>query len=118
MSTIAIDFDGVLSDYTGWKGRTAPLDPPVEGAIQAIRDYQDHGLEVVIYTTRADSPAAVVMLHRWLREHGLQQKRIEAIDISNKKPPAVVYLDDRAMLFTGKFPTPDEVKAFKTWKGF
>jgi hypothetical protein len=118
MSTIAIDFDGVLSDYSGWKGREAPLDGPVVGAIQAIRDYQDAGLTVVIYTSRADSASGVTMIERWLREHGLQQRRIDSITITDRKPPAIVYLDDRAVCFFGIFPTPENVKAFKTWKGF
>jgi hypothetical protein len=118
MSTIAIDFDGVLSDYSGWKGREAALDGPVVGAIQAIRDYQDAGFTVVIYTSRADHPKGVTMIERWLRDYGLQQKRIDTITITDRKPPAVVYLDDRAMLFTGIFPTPEKIKAFKTWKGF
>ena len=116
MSTIALDFDGVLSDYSGWQGRHALLDPPVEGAIQAIRDYQDAGLVVVIYTSRADHPEGVTMIERWLREHGLQQKRIDSIKITDRKPPAIVYLDDRAWCFTGTFPTPEEIKSFKTWK--
>lgn len=116
--TIAIDFDGVLSKYTGWKGYSAPLDPPVEGAIQAIRDYQDAGLSVAIYTSRADSSAQVIRIEQWLREHGLEFKRIKEIQISNLKPPATVYLDDRAFQFNGIFPTPGEIKDFKTWQGF
>jgi hypothetical protein len=118
MSTVALDFDGVLSEYTGWKGHSAPLDPPVEGAIQAIRDYQDAGLSVVIYTSRADSPVSAMRLDQWLRTHGLEHKRVDAVEITNKKPPAIVYLDDRAICFTGKFPSPKEIIAFKTWQQY
>lgn len=118
MSTIAIDFDGVLSAYTGWKGYGAPLDPPVEGAFQAIRDYQDAGLKVTIYTTRADSIESISRIERWLTQHGMEHRRSDKIEITNKKPPAILYLDDRAYLFTGIFPTIEEIKAFKTWQGF
>lgn len=31
------------------------------------------------------------------------------------KPPAVVYIDDRAHLFTGKWPSIDELKDFRPW---
>jgi histidinol phosphatase-like enzyme len=117
MSTIALDFDGVLSDYTGWKGHSAPLDPPVDGAIQAIQDYQDAGFEVVIYTTRADSTKSIMRIFTWLMEHGLERHRAEQIKITNFKPPAIVYLDDRAICFTGKFPSVEDLKNFKTWKG-
>jgi hypothetical protein len=117
MNAIAIDFDGVISDFTG----NRPFDnlnPPVTGAIEAIRSYQDAGLNVVIYTTRAGSLKEVNYISQWLRLYGLENRRIEKIDITNKKPPAIVYLDDRGWLFTGSFPTADEIKAFKTWKGF
>jgi hypothetical protein len=118
MNTIALDFDGVLCDNTGWKGRHAGLDGPVTGAIQAIRDYQDSGITVVIHTQRADTPSGVIVISRWLRDHGLEQRRINMINITDRKPAATVYLDDRAILFTGTFPPPEEIKAFKTWKGF
>lgn len=116
MSTIAIDFDGVLSDYAGWKGYSAPFDPPVEGAIQAIRDYQDAGYDVCIYTTRADSPDQIVRLQQWLRVHTLEKKRVNKIKITDRKPPAIVYIDDRAILFTGTFPSIKTIQEFKTWK--
>ena len=116
MSTLAIDFDGVLSDYRGWHG-AGTLDPPVAGAIQAIRDYQDAGLTVTIYTTRADGPKAVMKLEKWLQEHGLEYKRIKEIQITNTKPPAIVYLDDRAWRFNGQFPKAEEILAFRTWQG-
>jgi predicted phosphatase len=57
-------------------------------------------------------------MEQWLRVHGLEKQRINKISITSKKPPAVVYLDDRAILFTGKFPSPEEIKNFKTWQGF
>lgn len=117
MSTIALDFDGVLSDYTGWKGHQAPFDPPVDGAIAAIRDYQDAGYRVCIYTTRADSSAQIARLELWLKTHGLERKRINELNITDRKPPAIIYLDDRAMLFTGTFPSVEQIKEFKTWKG-
>lgn len=116
MSTIALDFDGVLSDYTGWKGHSAPFDPPVDGAIQAIRDYQDAGFEVVIFTSRADSVGSIRRITDWLHTYGLEHRRITAITITNHKPPAIVYLDDRAICFTGTFPSVEEIHNFKTWK--
>jgi hypothetical protein len=118
MNMIALDFDGVLSDYTGWKGYLAPFDPPVSGAIEAIRDYQDAGLTVAIYTSRADSHASVIRLEQWLTQYGLEKKRISQLEITNKKPPALIYLDDRAMLFTGQFPSVEEIKSFKTWQQY
>jgi hypothetical protein len=31
------------------------------------------------------------------------------------KPPALLTIDDRALTFTGKWPTLDEIKSFKPW---
>jgi hypothetical protein len=117
MPTIAIDFDGVLSDYTGWRGYSAPLDPPVDGALQAIRDYHDAGFEICIHTSRADNSKQVSKLATWFKEHGLESKYLEGLQITNQKPPAIIYIDDRAWCFTGKFPTIEQLKNFKTWRG-
>jgi hypothetical protein len=118
MSTIGIDFDGVLSEYTGWKGGNATLDPPVTGAIEAIRAYQDAGLEVCIYSSRAEDGPAKERIRKWLQAYGLESKRIQKIAVTNLKPPAIVYLDDRAWCFKGVFPTPTEILSFRTWQGY
>jgi hypothetical protein len=117
MSTVALDFDGVLSDYSGWRGHDAPLEAPVAGAIQAIRDYQDAGFEVVIYTTRADSVKSIARIIQWLKEWGLEYARVNKIDITSLKPPAIIYIDDLAFCFQGIFPSVKFVTDFKTWKG-
>jgi hypothetical protein len=117
MSTIAIDFDGVLSDYSG-RYNPKELDPPFPGALDAIREYQDAGLKVCIYTTRADSIDSASKVERWLRKYGLEHRRIDQIQITNRKPPAIVYLDDRAWCFKGQFPSPEEILQFRTWQGY
>jgi hypothetical protein len=118
VDTIAIDFDGVLSAYTRWKGYLAPFDPPVEGALDAIRSYQDAAFKVCIFTSRADSLKQIERIEQWLAEYGLEGRRIRAIEITNRKPPAIIYLDDRAWLFTGTFPTPQQISEFKTWQKY
>lgn len=32
------------------------------------------------------------------------------------KPPAIFYIDDRAMRFEGRWPSVDEIRAFRPWK--
>jgi hypothetical protein len=117
MPIVAIDFDGVLSDYTGWRGYSAPIDPPVDGALQAIRDYSDAGYEICIHTSRADSAKQISRLVAWFKEHGLERKYVEGLTITNQKPPAIIYIDDRAWYFAGRFPSIEELKNFKTWRG-
>jgi hypothetical protein len=117
MPTLALDFDGVISDYTGWRGYKAPFDPPVDGALEAIREYIDNGYDIVVHTSRADSPEQTKRLLAWFKEYGLEPRYLERIAITATKPPAIIYIDDRGWKFDGRFPTIHELKNFKTWKG-
>jgi hypothetical protein len=109
MKTLAIDFDGVLSAYTGWKGEMAPLDPPLPGAIDFLNECLDHGFAVVIFTTRPEQ-----LVHEWLQVHAPPEVSM-VVQITNTKPPAWLYIDDRAFLFTGAYPSIDEINSFKAW---
>lgn len=94
MSTVAIDFDGVLADYHGWQGMEH-LDPPIPGAAEFLWRVKWAGYDIVIFSTRgADRPEAI---RAWLRENGAPDN----IQITNIKPPALVYIDDRAHRFDG-----------------
>jgi hypothetical protein len=110
MKTLAIDFDGTLSAYTGWRGHEAPLDPPLPGAIEFLIRCLDHGeFKVVIFTTRA-----VQLVDEWLDQYAPPEVA-NVVEITNQKPPAWLYIDDRAYLFTGAFPTIAQIDNFKAW---
>jgi hypothetical protein len=109
MKTLAIDFDGVLSAYTGWKGDMAPLDPPLPGAIEFLEACVAHGFAVTIFTTRPEQ-----LVSEWLEAHA-PQIGYSQIGITNKKPPAWLYIDDRCFLFKGTFPSMEEIDKFKAW---
>ena len=60
----------------------------------------------------------------WLRTHadGIHHEHpgyngIEDVRLTAKKPPALIYLDDRAIRFTGpgSFPTVDDIWKAKPW---
>ena len=106
--TICVDFDGVLTDYSGWKGENH-FDPPREGADEFLEELANE-YKVVVLTTR---PADKVWA--WLREHGLDKW---VTDVTDRKPPAVAYIDDRAVCFQGNFrQTSYEVRVFRPyWK--
>lgn len=102
--TVCIDLNGVLDQYTGWKGE-GHMDPPRPGAERFLselsRDYK-----VVIFTTQ---PAERVW--KWMREYGLDQY---VSDVTDRKPPALVYVDDRAVTFRGDFEeTLREIRTFR-----
>lgn len=112
--TIVFDFDGVIHSYTsGWKGITCIPDPPVHGIEKALKDIHDAGYEVVIVSTRCDSFFGRVAIENWLDLYGLS---VFVDRVCKEKPPAIVYIDDRAICFDGH-PEKllEKIKAFKPW---
>lgn len=113
--TVAIDFDGPIHSYvSGWTG-PVPTDLPVLGAKEAILAYLRAGLNVVIYSTRAETPEGDAGIREYMRLH-FPSSIHNHITVTSKKPIAVLYIDDRGFEFRGVFPTPEEVKNFRPWK--
>jgi hypothetical protein len=93
--TVAVDFDGVLHSYTsGWTG-ALPQDPPNDGALDFIQSILDAGYLAVIYSSRASNIGGEAAILAWLRHWGFPD-----LPITNKKPMAIAYVDDRAVAFT------------------
>jgi len=69
-----------------------PYDSPVEGAINAIKKLKNKGYDVVVFTARED----LEPVDEWFRKHCNGW----SLEITNKKPPAIAYIDDRAIRFT------------------
>lgn len=65
--TIAIDFDGVLADYSkGYQGKDV-FGTPIPGADNATKVLKENGWRIIIYTTRPNTDA----LRKWLKENGI-----------------------------------------------
>lgn len=95
--TVVFDFDGVIHSYTsGWKGETCIPDPPVPGIMEAISGIRAKGYEVVVVSTRCNTHEGRLAVYRYLAIHG-----IEVDGVRKEKPPAIVYIDDRAICFDG-----------------
>ena len=106
-ATIAVDFDGVIHAYSkGWHDGTI-YDEPVPGAIDALRELMQT-YAVYVHTTRNAVDVAV-----WLTKWTALDVRVDYILdgvkfwsdqdkllVSNRKLPAVAYIDDRALHFT------------------
>lgn len=101
---VCVDLNGVLDRYTGWKDADH-WDEPREGAAEFLRRLRADGYRVVVFTTRyADH------VREWLAVHGLAE---HVDEVTDRKPPAHVFVDDRAVRFTGDFAaTLEEIGRF------
>ena len=110
--TVVLDFDGVIHSYTsGWQGVTVIPDPPVDGIREAIDDIRRF-YKVVVVSTRCFQEGGLAAVRTWLEEHNIIVDEVLA-----HKPPAIVYIDDRALTFDGN---PQgllhKIKTFRTWQ--
>lgn len=107
LKTVCLDFDGVLNNYNGWRGKDH-LGEPREGIKDFFEELSKRFDKIIIETTRDRLAVAV-----WLKKHGLGKY---IINIYDKKPIATVYIDDRAIRFNGDFKeTLDELENINTY---
>lgn len=131
--TLAIDFDGVIHDRPkSERGCMEITGDPVPGAMHFLASVVN-AFDVVIFSARfrgMDGVEVLPIVKQWMLEQmslyvedrQLRGKKVaECQDILPKirydgqKPIAHVYLDDRAMTFTGSWPTVEKIMKFKTW---
>jgi hypothetical protein len=108
MSTVGVDFDGVIHAYSkGWQDGSI-YDEPVPGAFDALRLLMTR-YAVFVHTTRLPAPAA-----RWIKEYsGIETAWFEVLEdvpefwnergtllVTRRKLPAIAYIDDRGIRFT------------------
>ena len=110
--TIVFDFDGVIHSYTsGWQGIDIIPDKPTDGIQDVIDELRNKGYEVIIVSTRCVEEKGIKAIQNYLKEND-----IVVDDIMAHKPPALVYVDDRAITFDGKTSTlVEKICTFKPW---
>ena len=95
--TVVFDFDGVIHSYSsGWRGVDVVPDPPVPGIGDAIKEIRAAGYRVVVVSTRCSTQPGYLAVAHYLTDHGIEVDAVQA-----EKPPALVYIDDRAICFDG-----------------
>jgi hypothetical protein len=95
--TVCLDFDGVMNTYDGWKGPEYLFEPR-QGLKEFLSKVNEAGFKIAVNSTRTAKS-----IYGWLDEHNL---RIFVDLVTDTKPPAVAYIDDRGICFRGNF---DEV---------
>lgn len=114
---LSVDFDGVIHSATSpWEGSGVIQDPPVEGAIEFLVEAATH-FNIVVCSCRAGSPEGRDAILEWLTRHWPEDSKplLWNVTVTNVKPWAVMYIDDKGYRFEGKFPTIEEIKNSKTW---
>lgn len=101
MKVVAVDFDGVVHDHKN-KPIHSKMGPPIEGAFHALQRLRN-GYKIVIFCVWASDPEKREVIAGWLRSYGMPFD-----EITNIKPHAEFYIDDKAVRFT----TWDEVLDF------
>jgi len=112
MQTVVFDFDGVIHSYTsGWQGEYVIPDPPVPGIRDSIQEIRNAGFKVVVVSARCVYPNGEEVIEEYLQKHC-----ICVDDIMAEKPPAIAYIDDRAICFDGHPETLlGKIQVFKPW---
>ena len=110
--TVVFDFDGVIHSYkSGWQGATEIPDLPVPGIGPAIADIRRNGYKVVVVSTRCATPEGIAAVKDYLVYYGIT---VDAVQM--EKPPALCYVDDRAIQFNGNTnDLLDKIRGFKPW---
>lgn len=106
---IAVDFNGVLDNYTGWKGKNSEFTfEPRPGVADFLRAIKAMGYFPVVFTA-----ANVDSVWSWLIFHNLDEL---VADVTNVKVAAIIYVDDRAIKFEGNFSdTLHQIANFRTF---
>lgn len=102
--TVAVDLDGVLASYDGWKGLDT-IGHPIPGAQDFVRRLLGFA-DVVVFTTRCNAdfsrPAGetretlAARVRRWLEIHRFPAEA--TVYTGAGKPAANAYVDDRAVV--------------------
>jgi hypothetical protein len=110
--TIVFDFDGVIHKYSrGWQDGSI-YDEPVSGIKDIINQLRKENYEVIIVSTRCSTEQGIAEMIEWLNMYDIEVDRIQ-----KEKPPALIYVDDRAIRFDGNTQHLwDSIISFKTWQ--
>lgn len=102
--TICVDFDGVLNEYNGYEeGNLGEL---LTGSKEFIKELRKK-YKVVILTSRQKEQVI-----DWLNNNGFPSMKV-----TNRKVPAVAYIDDRATIQRKLQESNISIKEFQTILG-
>jgi hypothetical protein len=99
---LAIDFDGVISNYSTFLGKNKFAEPVV-GCSEFLAKLKAAGWKIIIFTTRANT----MELYEYLNKYAIPFDHVNynpenaEQELADGKVLADVYLDDRGISFNG-----------------
>jgi adenylylsulfate kinase len=113
--SIAVDLDGVIADYSGWRGY-GMIGPPRSDVLRALRELKAEGWKIIVHTTRSERE-----ILKYLEEVDVPFDEINQNSEKatwGAKPYANVYWDDRSLRYSGDATKDiDLIRSFRTWTG-
>jgi 5'(3')-deoxyribonucleotidase len=102
LKNIAIDFDGVIHDFSkGWHDGTC-YGTPLPGSLYAIKELSKN-YNIIIFTAKVKPDRPLVLgktgtqlVTKWLKDYNVLQYINE---ITCEKPRAQIYIDDKGYRF-------------------
>jgi len=67
---------------------------------------------VGIFSSRNFEPGGIAAMKGWLQSQGFP---VSVLEFPTSKSPCSVLIDDRAIPFSGTFPTMEEIGRFQQW---
>lgn len=111
---VCLDFDDTINDYPGWQNEGYALinGKPLPGVKEGIKALRDSGWLVLVHSVRCSYTGGMVAVVNYLNQYNI---RVDGV--CSNKPPADVYLDDKAVRFNGDWEQAvKEIKTVKHWK--
>lgn len=100
---VAVDLDGVIFEYDGWRGPDHFGDP-LPGAKEFLQSLRDMGIRIIIHTARTnkthgdpDEVAAAITNVLWVAD-----LEFDEVWTGRGKPIALAYIDDRAIFMSSE----------------
>ncbi len=82
--SIAIDLDGTLAHFDGWKG-IHDIGDPIPNVLAKLKEKRAEGYAIKIFTARCSDLRAKFFIKRWLEKHDIPYDDITNIKDSSMK---------------------------------
>jgi hypothetical protein len=115
---IAVDFDGVISHYTGFKG-IGVFEEPVDGVAEALTILRNAGNKILVNTCRKELDDVAQYMNKHNIPYDFLGNNPDNVtkDLSPAKQLADIYVDDRGICFEGNWSIEfiEKILNFKPW---